>query len=258
MAKSPGPIIGPSAVKVIEKAVELTFERAKARLLGPQAVSKRIAIGFLREMSLPGLFESAAREEGYKPDVATLTQLLKIASGYIDATKEQTKARVVKEVTAFLQDAHSQGVKTNLETVLGGKLTEVFADAAVSMRRIIDTEANNVKNVGILDGIVRINAASGVEDPVVYFVSVNDKSRCGECTRLHTLEGTTPRLWYLSELGNGYHTKGDANPKVGGLHPNCRCTMATLMKGYGFIGGRIAYIARDHDEMAKQRGPSVG
>lgn len=254
MAKPPGPIIGPRAVRHIEDAVDLAFDRAKARMLGPWAVKKRIGVGFIRELSLPGLFEAAAREEGYRPDLPTLTQLLRIAAGYIDATREQTKARTVKSVTAFLHEAHIQGVKTDLRTVLGGALTDVFGEAVVSMRRIIDTEANNVKNVGILDGIIRINAASGVDDPVVYWVSVNDASRCDECTRLHTIDGNTPRLWRLSEVGHGYHKKGEPNPKMGGLHPNCRCTMASLMTGYGFVGGRIAYIGRDHDEFKKQRG----
>lgn len=254
MAKPPGPVIGPRAIKVIEKAVDNTFDRAKARVLGAHAIAKRIGVGFAHELSLPGLFESAAREEGYRPDMPTLKQMLDIAGGYIDATRERTKARVVKEVTAFLTEAHSKGVKTDMKTVLGGALQDVFADAAVSMRRIVDTEANNVKNVGILDGIVRINAASGVEDPVVYWVSVNDKHRCDECTRLHTIDGYTPKLWYLSEVGHGYHKKGEPNPKIGGLHPNCRCTMATLMEGYGFdAAGRVTYFGRGHSEMKKQR-----
>lgn len=254
MAKPPGPIIGSRAVKVITDAVDAAFDRAKARMLGSHAIAKRIGIGFSHELSLPGLFESAAREEGYRPDVPTLMQLLKIAGGYVDATREQTKARVVKEVTAFLYDAHITGVKTDLRTVLGGALQDVFGDAVVSMRRIIDTEANNVKNVGILDGLIRINAASGIDDPVVYWVTVNDQYRCEECARLHTIDGSTPRLWRLSEIGHGYHKKGEPNPKIGGLHPNCRCTMATLMPGYGFIGGRVTYVGKDHDEFKKQQG----
>ncbi len=256
MAKPPGPVLGPRAVQVIERAVADAFLRAKARMLGQHAIAKRIGVGFAHELTLPGLFESAAREEGYRPDVPTLQQLLRIAGGYVDATEARTKSRVVKEVTAFLLEAHASGVKTDLKTVLGGKLTEVFGDAVVSMRRIIDTECNNVKNVGILDGIVRINATSGVDDPVVYFVTVNDDARCDECTELHTIDGTTPRVWRLSEVGHGYHTKGDAQPKVGGLHPNCRCTMATLMIGYSFdAGGRVTYKERTWDEFAHQRKP---
>jgi len=252
--KPPGPVIGQAAIAAIKKAVADVFARAKARILGPQSVSKRIAFGPLNhELSLPGLFEAASREEGIKPDIGTLKQMLDIASSYIDATEARTQAQVVKEVTAFLHDAHQNGVKTDLKTVLGGKLQEVFAATTVSLRRIIDSESNNVKNVGILDGIIRINAAAGVEDPFVYFVSVNDESRCDECTRLHTIDGTTPRVWKLSEVGHGYHQRGEENPKLGGLHPNCRCTMASLSRGYGFVGGRVTFIGNEHDEYLRQQ-----
>lgn len=253
MAKSPGPIIGAAVVKAIHRAVDLVFDRAKNRILGPWSLPKHLAIGYNREWSLPGIFEAAAREEGYVPDLQTLKQLLDVAGGYIDATRHRTKARVVNEVSSFLKDAHMSGIKTDLPTVLGGKLNEVMNEAVVSMRRIIETETNQVKNVGILEGAIRVNATQGVNDPIVYFVSVNDASRCSECERLHTIDGSTPRLWKLSEVGHGYHKKGDPNPKIGGLHPNCRCTMATLMPGYGFVGGRVTYVTRDHDEYAKQR-----
>lgn len=253
MVKPSGPILGPGALKTIRKAVDLAFDRVKARVLGPQSAPKQIAFDHNHRLSLPGIFEAAAREEGFAPDLRTMKQLLDIAGGYIDATREQVKSRVVKEVTAFLADAHQAGVKTDLPTVLGGKLTEVMSTAATSMRRIIDSEANQVKNISIMDGIGRIAAAQGIEDPIVYFVSVNDDSRCSECTKLHTLDGVTPRVWKLSEVGNAYHKRGEPNPKIGGLHPNCRCTMATLMPGYGFTAGRVAYIGQGHDEFKKQR-----
>jgi hypothetical protein len=55
-------------------------------------------------------------------------------------------------------------------------------------------------------------------------------------TRPRPGPGTSP------SLGHGYHKKGEPNPKVGGLHPHCRCTMVTLMPGYGFdAGGMIKF-----------------
>ena len=36
-------------------------------------------------------------------------------------------------------------------------------------------------------------------------------------------DGITPRVWKMSEMGSGYHKKGDSSPKIGGLHPRCRC-----------------------------------
>jgi hypothetical protein len=257
--KPPGPILGDGAVRAIELAVKAVFLKAKARILGPWSVSKKIAIGanIHHEYSLPGLFEAACREEGVKPDHKTLAQVLKIAGGYLDATESRTTARVIKEVSSFLTEAHTSGVKTDLQTVLGGKLQEVLSDSVVSMRRIIDTECQQVKNTGILDGIVRISAASGIDDPLCYWVGVYDEHRCEECWRLFTLEDrVTPRVYKLSEVGHSYHHKGDSDPKLAGLHPSCRDTLATLMPGYGFVNGRVSYISKDYNEFDKQRDES--
>jgi hypothetical protein len=255
MALPKRPALSPRAISTIHSAVDEAFDRLKLRLLGPQSFGKRMYIGgYNRHLSLPGIFEEAAREEGTVPNLATLNQILKVAGGYVDSTREKTKARVVKEVTAFLHDAHQKGVDTDLKTVLGGKLSEVWSDTAHAVRRIVDTEAQHTRNVGTLEGIVRVNAVAGIDDPTVYFVVVRDNALCGECKRLHLLkDGKTPRVWKLSEVGNGYHTKGDPNPKMDGLHPHCRCSLVTLMPGYGFNdGGFVAFIAPKHDEYEKQ------
>jgi hypothetical protein len=42
------------------------------------------------------------------------------------------------------------------------------------VKRILDTEASNARNMGSLDGIIKVNAFSGIEDPIVYFVVVRD------------------------------------------------------------------------------------
>lgn len=250
------PTLGAGAVKAIEQAVDRVFDRAKAQVLGPQAIGKRLYVGFDKEFSLPGIFHAATAVEGATPNLQALSQILKVAGGYIDATREKTKARVVREVQSFLNEAATAGVKTDLPTVLGGKLTEVFSDASHSMRRIVDTELHHAKHVGSFDGIVKINAAAGIDDPLVYFVIVRDRHVCDECVRLHMLsDGVTPRVWRLSQVGHGYHKKGESNPKMGGLHPHCRCTLATLMPGYGFTeAGFVTFIDKDHDEYEAQSG----
>ena len=72
---------------------------------------------------------------------------------------------------------------------------------------------------------------------------------------LHLLKDRkTPRLWKLSEVGSDYHKKGDSEPKFAGLHPNCRCKLTYLAKGFGFdAAGEVKYIAPDHDEFKVQR-----
>lgn len=218
-------------------------------------MGKQIYIGAKPRVSLPSLFEAASAEERVRADARLLEGLLDIADGYIEAQRNQTKARTVKAVEAWLNEAQAEGVKTDLQTVLGGELEQVFGKVTSDMHRIVATEATAARNTGTLDGIVRVNASQGIEDPIVYFVVVRDDSLCAECKRLHLLDDeTTPRLWYLSELRHSYHKKGDDAPSLNGEHPHCRCSLVTLMPGYGFDGsGMVEFVAVDHDEMKVQR-----
>ena len=250
-----------AAIKVIEKAVDELFDKAKARYLGPAAIDKRIYLGdFSAPKSLPGIFMAAAREEGAVPDKDIIAHLTRNAANYLDAYRSSTKAQVVKDVQAFLQEAAAKGVQTNVETVLGGKLADTWGKVTNDVKRLIDTEASNARNMGALEGIIGVNTSQGIEDPVVYFVVVRDEHLCDECKRLHLLEDeTTPKLWYLSELKHGYHKRKEAFPALGGEHPHCRCTLVTLMPGYGFDeGGMVKYVSPDHDEMEQQRGLKKG
>lgn len=253
MAKSTLPL---AAIKLIERAVDQLFDKAKARYLGPQSLPKRIYVGFRSEFSLPGIFHNASREERAIPDKKILDGLIQNAGNYLDAYRAQTKANVVKKVQAFLREAEAAGVDTDLPTVLGGQLADVWAKTTHDVKRLIDTEATGARNMGALEGIVSVNASEGIEDPVVYWVVVRDQHLCDECKRLHLLEDeVTPRCWFLSEVGHGYHKKGEGAPKVSGLHPHCRCTMVTLMPGYGFdAGGMVRFKSLNHDEIARQRG----
>lgn len=245
--------------RIIAQAVDALFNRAKARLLGPAAVKlwigQSIGLRFPKELSLTGLYEAASNQEGIQPREDILKSLLKVSGAYLDATRERAKAQTVQKVEAFLNDAQAKGVKTNVRTVLGGQLTELWRDTISDVKRIVETETTIVRNTSIYDAIGRMSASIGEGDPTVFFVTVRDNSRCKECTRLHVQpDETTPRVWKQSELGSGYHKRGEEFPKIGGLHPHCRCMLTVLMKGYGFDGsGRVTYIGPDHDEYAAQR-----
>jgi len=252
--------LGKAAVKLIHKAVESIFAKAKSRLFNrplPREVAFNTKMGVQRssELSLPGIFVQASIEERNKPNKDLLESLERVAEGYLDAHQEATKARVVHAVDTFLRDAEQKGVKTDVGTVLGGQLEKVFGKLKYDLNRIADTEATIHRNVGTMDGIVKVNAASGIDDPVVYFVVVKDDVTCTECIRLHLMpDKITPRCYYLSEVGNGYHKKGDPDPKIGGLHPHCRCSLVTLLPGYGFdASGHVQFIKHNHEELTRQR-----
>lgn len=248
--------LGTVAQQLVSQKVDELFERLKVRFLGSALADKRIIIQFQPDLTLPAIFAQASAIEGVRADAHTQETLINIVSKYLDATRERTKAQTLQAVTTFLSQAQSSGVKTSLETVLGGQLQKVIADASRNVHTILDAEVSNAKNVGILDGITRINQYLGVEDPVVYFVVVRDEHLCKECRRLHLLEdGVTPRLWRMSSLSHGYHRRGDDAPAVGGLHPHCRCTMATLMAGYGFTAsGAVEYKNPTWNEFERQQG----
>jgi hypothetical protein len=250
------PTLGPGAIRAIRRAVDRVFDNIKARFLGPSSLPKRLyVVGRPTAYSLPAVFAQASKEEGVVPNLATLNQVLDVAGGYLDSTRERAKAHAVREVQAFLREAHASGVETDVKTVLGGKLSEVWQGAVTSVRRVVDTEVQHAKNLGLLEGISRVSAAAGVEDPRVFFIVVRDGDLCAECRRLHLLDdGATPRLWLLSEVGHGYHRRGGDTPKIAGLHPHCRCQISTLLPGYGFTaGGAVTYVAPGHDELARQR-----
>jgi hypothetical protein len=254
----PRPTLSKGAVSVVHRAVDSVFDRIKGWVIGPDFVSRRgdktIFIGHRPEFSIPGIYRQAAIEEATRPDETVLHSLAKVAESYLDAERERTKAKVVKSVQDFLASSK----KADLETVLGGELADVWGEVKSNVERIVDSEATTARNMGTLEGISKVAAASGVDDPVVYFVVVRDQAfwECGECPRLHLMpDKITPRAWKLSSVNNGYHKRGEDSPSISGLHPHCRCTLTYLAKGYGFnAAGMVKYVSPDHDEYEAQRG----
>lgn len=246
----------PTAVKLINKAVDELFDRLHHRFRGDKnwIGGKQLRIAYRKQDTLSGLFDAASREEGVTPHPEVVKPLLNIASSYLDAVREKTKARALQSVQSFLQNAVNKGVATDVQTVLGGHLADVWKETTNDIKRIIETETTVVRNTGLMDGILRSNAMLGINDPTVFFIIVRDGQACKECVRLHLLPDlSTPRVYKMSEVGSGYHKKSDPNPKVGGLHPHCRCQLTTLMPGFGFDGnGRVSYKAPGHDEYAEQ------
>lgn len=243
-----------AAIKKIGNAVDGLFGKLKARLLGPRAFPKALHIRYVPELSLQGLYEAAHREERGIPDKEQLHQLLDTAENYLEALRHRTKAQTVTAIQSFLADAEKKGIDTDLKTVLGGQLADLYGSIGSQVRRVIDTESQRIRNVGVVDGIIRSNQVLGIEDPTVFFVVVRDQHLCDECKRIHLLpDGVTPRVWKLSEVKAGYHLKEEDRPAIGGLHPHCRCSMTTLLPGFGFKAGYVSWIKSGHDEYEAQR-----
>lgn len=254
-------VLSREAAGRIKDAVSALFTRARARLLGKRPVHEiRIGVshsplGVREDMGLPAVFDAASQSEGFRPNVAMRNALVGVASDYLDAHEALAKVRLVHTVQAFLQDAATKDVKTDVDTVLGGQLAKLMGEVTANVKRVVATETTRARNAGTFDAVTKIAAVTGVEDPVVFFAGPNDNHTCEECAKLFFLDdGVTPKVWLLSEVGHGYHRKGEDNPKVGGCHPHCRHTMVYLAKGYGFEAGRVFFVSLDHDELRKQRG----
>jgi len=236
-------------IKSIKSQIDKIYEDLKVASIG-----EGIHADYL---SLTGLFNSASREEKNIPNDNSLKSLIKVTEGYINSQKELTKAKVIQSIDAALKDAQNKDIgPSGVQDLILSNLVKVFDKASSDMRRIIDTEANGIKNMGLLDGILKVNAAYGIEDPIVYFSCVWDDLTCKECLRLHFHNGGPDfRLWKLSELKAGYAKRGDSEPSSLGQHPGCRSSLASLLPGMGFNGaGIVVYVGSGHSEINKQRG----
>jgi hypothetical protein len=252
------PSLGRAAINVIYRAIDQVFDRIKARFLGPHAGPRQI--GFIGKinpiLNLPGLFKISAIQEGATPDEQRISSLVGIAETYLDSQKERAKAQLVQAVDSFLQESHNAGRDIDFETVLNAKLVDTWKELSTNVKRIITSEASKAQTMGTLEAIAKINASTGIDDPVVYFICVKrDGYPCVECRRLHLLEDNdTPRLWYMSECTHDYGKRGNLFPSLSGQHPNCQCVLATIFPGWGFKNGSLTYIGANHNAILEQRG----
>jgi hypothetical protein len=244
-----------SVIKEIRNEVDDVYNRIRSRFLGDKYKKKGI-IFEVKNDTLDEFFKKILELEGGEYNKDVLDTLKDVCGSYLDASREKAKAQVINAIQAIIRESVLSGEVPNIRTAIEGQMTKVWGDASKHVETILNAEINTAKNVSILEGITEYNAKIGVDDPVVFFVIVRDGVVCSECVRLHMLpDGVTPRLWYMSEVGNGYHKKGDNNPKIGGLHPSCRCSLSTLLLGYGFNdSGKVTYIGKGHSEIDKQRG----
>jgi hypothetical protein len=246
-----------SAKRLINSTVENLFDRMALNLLGdiPELRNRKVAFfSTSPNMGLANLFVQVLNRAPNQLESDVLKGLLTTAHTYIESLKNKTKASIETEIDAYIKDRNLRGESVS-ELDVQKSIIDGLIKAKSHIKTIADTEATKTRNIAQTMQITKVAADMNVRDPSVIFICVHDNKLCEECSRLHLMEDKiTPRVWKLSELGYGYHKKGDSNPKVGGLHPNERCTLTFLAPGYGFSRGKVAYISPDHDEYLKQRG----
>lgn len=239
----------------IEDLVDKKFDRISLDLLGliPNFKNKKRIIFNAGDSSLLSLFLDALGSSPNKDEEKVLKMSLRIANGYIEALRDRTKARMVQKVDSYIKDQKQNNKRLNTKKIKG-LMDKEFKSAKNHFKLIANTESNKVANTGTALQISKIGEEKG-EEPTVFFVVTHDDVTGDEEYRLHTLpDKITPRVWKLSEIGNEYHKKGDPNPKLAGLHPNCRCKITYLAKGFGFNqDGKVAFKGLDWDEYEYQK-----
>ena len=244
------------AVEAIERMVADRFDSIGMQFLGmiPKVTKSKRIIFSTAKNSLTSLFlQALGSRNPNKQEEDTLKVILRIANSYVDALKNRTQARIIQNINAYVTDQNSKR-----ETVKIGETKKIFREemdkAGKHFKLIANSESNKTTNMGTALQISKVGESNGEDDPTVFFVVTIDDVTGKEEFKLHLLpDKKTPRVWKLSEIGSEYHKKGDTNPKFAGLHPNCRCKITYLSKGFGFENGKVSYISADHDELESQR-----
>lgn len=254
--------ISKTGIKAIDAAINALFNRMKARFLGkkyePKAIRFSVTgfdkpVQYRPDLSMPDLFEEAARAEGFKPNRKLQEAVVGGIEQYLDAHQELAKAKVRNAVQTALSDAEAAQEDINIERVLKKELNVVMKKVTEDVTGVVDNELGRAKNLSTLDAISKANAVVGIGDPTIVFIGPNDKYTCKDCKRLYYLEdGITPRVWKMSELKSGYGKHGAECPCTSGLHKFCRHAMSTMMPGFGFVGGQIKYIDPGFDVYKEQ------
>lgn len=239
------------SLKLIDSGINYIFETVLATAVGPKAAGKQFHVGHDPFLTLEGLFNNVAEMEHIVPDKETLDNLVKIAVNYLEAAKYKAKAKVTAAVEANIKINPDPNETFN---IIQNELTIIWASITADVERIVASELTKFKNVCALTGIMQANAHAGVNDPTVYFIVIRDGKACENCTNLHLLPSGMPRLWKLSQVSHDYYKKGQQVPSIMDTHPHGRCTIATLLPGWGFdASGMPTWRGDGWDEHAIQQ-----
>ena len=245
------------AFSAIERIIKDRFDRISMQFLGilPQKdKTKTITFNTTQDSLLSLFLKALGSEKPNKVEEQTLKTLTRVASGYLDALRDRSAARIMHDIDSHVTTQSLRKEPVSIKTI-DQVINKEMDKAGKNLKMIVSAETNKAANTGLALQIAQKAEDVKDEDPTVFFhVTVDDVTGPEEFVLHLLLDRKTPRLWKLSEIGAEYHKVGDPNPKLPGLHPNCRCRLAYLPKDYGFDDrGHIKFIALGHDEFIHQR-----
>lgn len=249
--------LSPKALKSLERTLKSKFDDISLGFLGliPRRIHEKHIVFQTSKDNLISIFlKSLGSRDPNKLEEATLKTMLSVANNYLNGLRDRTVAKLIHDVDSYIKDQKRKDNSVSINHI--DKIIKKEMDKAGKHLKMIATaESNKVTNVGTALQIAKIAEERKQDDPTVFFVVTIDDVTGPEEFVLHLLpDRKTPRVWKLSEIGHDYHKAGEPNPKLPGLHPNCRCKLTYLAPGWGFdASGRVKYKGPKWDEFEHQR-----
>lgn len=245
------------AFEAIERMIKNRFDLISMRFLGiipEKKKTKQIIFSATKDNLISLFLQALGTKKPNSIEEQTLKTMIRVASGYLDALRDRSTAKIMHDIDSHVmtQSLKNKSVSINQIDKI---VSKEMGKAGNHIKMIVNAESNKAANTGTALQISKLSEKRGEGDPTVFFIVTVDDVTGPEEFILHLLpDRKTPRLWKLSEIGAEYHKVGDPNPKLAGLHPNCRCKLTYLAPNWGFdSNGKIKFIGLDHDEFKKQR-----
>lgn len=248
----------PDKRKVIESTVEELFNKLVHGFVGVKPKSKKMIFTTktpdetLAHLYVKGLQNKTPSR--MKKNIAK--NMLKTTMGYITSLRDKTKSNVVDKIDSLIKESQMSGEDIDVIKI-SEALDAEMGKAKRHFKTIAETEATKIRNTSVAMNIMDVSASIGVDDPTVFFVVVRDGSTCKWCIDNHLLpDKVTPKVFKMSEVKTSYLSKEErenGSVSLSGAHPHCRCSLVICNPGFGFKGGKIAWIGLGHDEYKKQR-----
>jgi len=163
---------------------------------------------------------------GVQPSKKRIKALTKITGNYIEAQK-------LKTLNHILMAAEESDSLDNLEELVSTEMEK----ATSYIKKVVATDLRNVQANAEKEGIEKLGASIGVEDPDVAKLGVVDPKLCNTCKKLWHSDSNIrkPKVYKMSMLKEGY-MKDYKNPEptVNASHPYCRHILTMIPPGYGF------------------------
>jgi hypothetical protein len=181
--------------------------------------------------------------------------IAKMRGTLVNATFEHMGNYLGEEVKNVIEEAY---IKNTSLGKLVGDLKREAKDWSSKWSTVATTEFSKTLNSGICDAIIQRNRGASNDDIYCYFAVVRDSKFCKHCSRLLLWPNGQPRIFTMSELisaGSNYGRKAvDYKPSIMGLHPNCRCTVSQLPRGWEVkANGHLTFKSPDYNQYKNQK-----